>query len=150
MKTLHCKGMGLFIHIMEIYISRVNVLLIDKEESIQLLVWLFCSDKKVCKKIKYFINVNIVTCRFFQSSAFLGLMDDRNSFSTASIFHQCTHSKLIFFNQLLFFSMDGRNKFWFIRIQWPQNSWYKWDNLINVEEIGMMKYSIYFLQILSM
>ena len=127
-------------------------MLIEKEESIQLTVRLFWSGKKVHKEIKYFINVNTVTCCFFQSSAFFGLMDDRNSFSTASIFHQCTHCKLMFFNQLLFLVwwMEETNSgFWFKRIQWPQNSWHKWDNLINAEVSGMMKYSIYFLQILS-
>ena len=85
-----------------LYTLCYKFLLIEKKESIQLTVRLFWSGKKVHKEIKYFINLNTVTCCFFQSSAFFGLMDDRNSFSTASIFHQCTHSKLKFFNQLLF------------------------------------------------
>ena len=85
-----------------LYTLCYKFLLIQNEESIQLTVRLFWSGKKVHKEIKYFINLNTVTCCFFQSSAFFGLMEDRKSFSTASIIYQCTHSKLMFFKQLLF------------------------------------------------
>ena len=130
----------------------MNVLLIEKEESIQLKVRLFLSGKKVHKEIKHFINLNTVNCCFLLSSASFGLMEDRNSFSTGCIIYECTHIKLMFFNQLLFlvsWMEETNSRYWFITIQWTQNSGYKWGSLINMEVLRMMKYSVYFLQILS-